>query len=388
MIKKFLTIGIIILFLGVVINSSVAINTPKNTISNGNTLYVGGTGEGNYTKIQDAVDNASDGDNIFVFDDGSPYYENIEMDKSINLVGENKDTTIIDGFKNGDVIFIGNTDYVNISSFTIVNSSASENNEFQFGAGIRIYKSNYCNILNNNIIKNDHYGLEVRANSYHTLIENNNFINNDWAGIYLRNSEKCIIRNNIVENHWRGISIWVEPQNYTISGNIISNNTYGIYDTSDISINYILNNKILNSNYSALVISSYSLTIITGNEISGGEIGIELDYSNGQYISKNTISNCDLGIYIVGGHLIIIRKNNFINNHRVGFYNSSVIPPFRTIRWSNNYYSRWISFIPKLIYGNLVIGIWSPYHGTNWYVYKWFPLIDWTPSRKPYDIEV
>ena len=36
-------------------------------ISNDNTLYVGGSGEGNYTKIQDAIDDASDGDIVFVY---------------------------------------------------------------------------------------------------------------------------------------------------------------------------------------------------------------------------------------------------------------------------------------------------------------------------------
>ncbi len=43
----------------------------------GNIFYVGGSGFGNYTKIQDAIDNSSNGDTIFVYDDSSPYYENI-----------------------------------------------------------------------------------------------------------------------------------------------------------------------------------------------------------------------------------------------------------------------------------------------------------------------
>ena len=44
-------------------SSVAAIDTPKNR-GNGDTLYVGGTGEGNYTKIQDAIDNASNGDRV------------------------------------------------------------------------------------------------------------------------------------------------------------------------------------------------------------------------------------------------------------------------------------------------------------------------------------
>ncbi len=41
--------------------------------SNRNILYVGGTGPNNYTRIQDAIDNASDGDTIFVY--SGIYYE-------------------------------------------------------------------------------------------------------------------------------------------------------------------------------------------------------------------------------------------------------------------------------------------------------------------------
>ena len=54
-------------------------------ISKGNNLYVGGTGEGNYTKIQDAIDDASDMDTVFVYN--GTYYENVFIDKTINLIG-------------------------------------------------------------------------------------------------------------------------------------------------------------------------------------------------------------------------------------------------------------------------------------------------------------
>jgi hypothetical protein len=55
------------------ITPSVAVDTAKKPImpiSNGKTLYVGGTGEGNYTKIQDAIEDAVDGDTVFVYDEG------------------------------------------------------------------------------------------------------------------------------------------------------------------------------------------------------------------------------------------------------------------------------------------------------------------------------
>jgi hypothetical protein len=93
-----LTIGVVILFLGTCINPIIAINNvkkPSIPFRSGNTLYVGGIGPGNYTSIQDAIDNASIGDTVFVYN--GTYYEIITIDKSINLVGEDRYNTIIDG---------------------------------------------------------------------------------------------------------------------------------------------------------------------------------------------------------------------------------------------------------------------------------------------------
>jgi len=87
---KWLAVGIILLFVGVTIAPAIAQNTEKSQSSRGDWLYVGGSGLGNYSKIQDAIDNASDEDTVFVYDDSSPYYENLEIDKSIKLLGEIK----------------------------------------------------------------------------------------------------------------------------------------------------------------------------------------------------------------------------------------------------------------------------------------------------------
>jgi len=74
--RKIITLGIMLLFLGMTISSSTEIYLEKqSTIATlgGNTLYVGGSGPGNYTSIQDAIDDASDGDTVYVYDDSSPY---------------------------------------------------------------------------------------------------------------------------------------------------------------------------------------------------------------------------------------------------------------------------------------------------------------------------
>ena len=74
-----MVISIIFLFIGLSVNPAISVfKTPsssdvrKRLHREGNTLYVGGSGPGNFSHIQDAIDAASPGDTVFVYDDSSP----------------------------------------------------------------------------------------------------------------------------------------------------------------------------------------------------------------------------------------------------------------------------------------------------------------------------
>ena len=176
--SKGIVIGIVLLFFGAGIISSIGgafgnlnqLNS-KHPIANINrgTLYVGGSGHGNYTTIQDAIDNASNGDTIFVFDYSSPYFENLVITKTITLMGEDKKTTDIDGSLGYDTILI-NANNVIITGFSIVNS----NNDY---SGIQLAASSDCTITLNNIEGNG-FGVSADYYSYDNRIYHNNFIEN------------------------------------------------------------------------------------------------------------------------------------------------------------------------------------------------------------------
>ena len=113
MIIKGLIFAIIIFLVGIgVILANGMVLKQSNTPINRGTLYVGGGGSGNYSKIQDAIDNASSGDTVFVYNDSSPYYENVVVYKLINLIGEDKETTIIDGGGSGNTIELSSNNSV------------------------------------------------------------------------------------------------------------------------------------------------------------------------------------------------------------------------------------------------------------------------------------
>jgi len=70
----------------------------------GITHYVGGTGLENYSKIQDAIDNSSEGDTIFVYN--GTYQESLVISWSIRLIGENRGLVVIDGGNKTDTIAV------------------------------------------------------------------------------------------------------------------------------------------------------------------------------------------------------------------------------------------------------------------------------------------
>jgi len=127
-----------------------------------------GWGITHFNKIQNGINAAPVNGTIFVFN--GIYYENIDISKSIILTGENKDSTIIDGAGNGNVVSIS-ANYVNIEGFTIQNSGEIDT------YGLIVVNTSNNNIINNTI-KNNFYGIDFQENCNDNLIYHNNFINN------------------------------------------------------------------------------------------------------------------------------------------------------------------------------------------------------------------
>ena len=83
--------------------SSLPVVISSNSVSN-RTIYVDDDGGADYKRIQDAIDNASEGDTVFVY--SGTYFEDVKINTSIVLQGEDKERTIIHGggFGSGDAV--------------------------------------------------------------------------------------------------------------------------------------------------------------------------------------------------------------------------------------------------------------------------------------------
>ena len=97
-------VSILIISLLVTSGFVLFINLEPRIIATGETLYVGGSGPGNWTNVQDAIDNATNGDTVFVFNGVYLLYTCISLNKKIKLIGEDKEKTIIDASDASDVI--------------------------------------------------------------------------------------------------------------------------------------------------------------------------------------------------------------------------------------------------------------------------------------------
>ena len=105
--------------------------------------------------IQEGIGNASVGNTVFVYN--GIYYENVIVNKTVNIYGEEKESTIIDGGGDGDVVTL-NADIVSVWNFTIRNSGP-----YADRAGIQMYSSE--NTICNNIITDNKYGVRIYSSS-------------------------------------------------------------------------------------------------------------------------------------------------------------------------------------------------------------------------------
>jgi parallel beta-helix repeat protein len=225
----------------------------------GKTIYVNKAGGANYTTIQAAVDAAESGDEIFVY--SGEYHENIVINnKYLILTGQSKDNTIIDGDKNGHVVYAsgleGNEIEIQISGFTIKNAGGAGNDCIAFShvANGEIYDNKIMNSDQSDGIQLDHCtGITISGNtitgntqgsginlvvSTNNIIDANNQIQSNQIGVNLYLSQDNMIYNNKISgNTMSGISI-TQSSNNIFYKNDFSDNGQNAQDPSTNSWSY------------------------------------------------------------------------------------------------------------------------------------------------------
>jgi len=333
-----------------------------NVCAGGDTIYVDDDGGQDYTCIQDAIDNASSGDTVYVY--SGIYYENVLVNKTIDLVGEDKNTTVIDGGENGDVVCIFR-DWVNLNGFTMQNGDTgvripygrvvgrdtfyfhSDNNtvsnckavDNQLGIVIENTDNNQIigndissdetdenynkgqhavliqgSESNDNLIKQNtiyHYRSGISAcywsgsGSSNTILENE--IIDSINGISICNNDNIVNDNTITNNFRTSAGIEVSGDFNQVIGNEINGGSIGLDDACD--------NLIQDNNIGSIGLAEACDNLIQNNYIQGGETGIGIVYnSDNNYFIKNTISSCHQGVWLESSDNNYFEDNTLTNN--------------------------------------------------------------------------
>lgn len=257
-----------------------------------------------YATIQEAINNANEGDTIFV--NAGLYYEHVVVNKTISLIGEDRSTTIVDGNGSGTVIECRDVTNVTISGFTIRNGEK----------GLDLTYSSSCQVADNQII--NHIVCGITGGGIHfadNLILNNIISNCGSDGIRLgTGAQRVLIKGNVIVNvsHWWALVI-DDSWEINVEENDISN-TLGIrfYRSHDNIIRRNTISKSLCGSHAIVLVSSND-NVVERNMLSDNGGGLYV-YGVNNTVYQNDIVGNNYGISI-GKSDNTIYHNNFINNY-------------------------------------------------------------------------
>jgi parallel beta-helix repeat protein len=200
-----------------------------------------------------------DGHTILV--DEGIYYEHVIVNRSISLIGENRNTTIIDGGFDGSAMEV---------------------------------RANDASIANFTLRHNADYGLILFSNN--NSIHGNIIACNYLDGINIQPSNGNILANNIITSNGRHGILGGLSNHTRIIGNIISHH----HDDSGIFLGNCKNNT------------------LTNNSISDNYVGINLDECDANIITMNNMEKNERGLWLRNSQDNAIFHNNFNNSlHQV-----------------------------------------------------------------------
>lgn len=354
--------------------SGISFSQSKGEEGSAQILTVDDDGTADYLTIQDAIDHATNGDTIYVYN--GTYYEDLYIQCSLSLQGESNKHTILktNGNTNHNIEF---PLYTNTSGGIHCHSSVSIQG-FRF--------DDFC-------IGLFHYN--------NTILDN--VMNSSCILIYGEDSK---ISGNIIRNNSDDCGLFIFESRSNISRNIIEGNQYGLILMQD---GHVVEKNLFSQNEYGLVLYPYCFLFWYENSSGGVMV-------RGNSFIENT---CGLFLY---RYLIFlaswshINNNNFIGNVQHARFLVNILKPFsqpnsiKTFpliknepmndRWIGNYWDDYCCIGSKVITGKIglfcvpeniesisynqnqfISPIFTPYFGGIPFI-----NVDWYPAAYPYDI--
>jgi len=290
----------------------------------GTVLYVGGTGQSNYSSIQAALDDASDNYKIFIYP--GTYSEHLIISKSLALYGKSMQNTIIDASFMGTSIII-NSDKVVIDNLQFRKAGGKITNSL-----VNILKGDVA--VNNCIFYNARHGILAATGSritikncsfYHTamgirsfsdrntVVTHCNFIKNG-IGIFCTESNSININN--IWGELNGVSIMTEKCGNVYIANclLFNGNENQISFYAETTTNIMVENCTIYHSGRGIRFSDCNNATIKKTHLYDSKIGIETSDLSSLSVTDSSIHHNDVGIYLYTTEKVLMKNNDIHDN--------------------------------------------------------------------------
>ena len=237
-----------------------------------------------YSTIQEAIDapETTDGHTIIV--SSGIYHEHVVLNKTLSLLGEAKDETIIDGDEKGVVLHVKAENAV-IKNLTIQNGAY----------GIRLEDAKNSTLVGNNVHDTQWFGVELDSSGGSTF-RDNSFVENKYNFGVEGTSLFDFIHDIDVSNTVNGKPVYylMNQHDFTINSSNFEKIGYlALINSTDIQIE----NLTLTDNKDGLLLAYVTNAILTKLVATGNWNGIYVKYSSNISVFRNEANdNFDYGI--------------------------------------------------------------------------------------------
>jgi len=366
-----------------------------------------------YPTIQGAINAANDEDTVFVRN--GTYYENVTVNKTISLTGENKHNTIIDGGGSGTVLEVFHTSNVSLRDFTIRNGKM----------GLVLNEAGYTQMRNVSLAGSTynfkfsegplwkHFCQDIDASNtiegrpiYFWVNRQDETIHSDAGFVALINCSQITIQDLNLTNNWHGI-LAIELKDSLIK-NIMISNTFQALSMRGVS-NSVIQEIVAKNSGVGIILYHCDQNILSDNIVANNSDGIILQMTRNNTIERNTIINSSEYHMSTGIHLSYAHENKIVgnniasNNCGIVLYESSNNSIYHNNFVDNNQQIVADGFLALDSWDNGCEGnYWNNYDGTDldgdgvgdiylpWEGVDYYPLVTpyWNPADVNHDLKV